>query len=139
MVDEREILEFVIQDSFTPATLPMSRLAEYLTDLAVLLGEKEHVHFLELKEGCSAIRHAIDGPAVPKVRARIRAAKTGHTTPESSGAMNRIEHRLRADNAKAVLRDDRDLQGRLNDPRQSRGLIFVSPSKGQVHEPPEGG
>ena len=27
----------------------------------------------------------------------------------------------------------------LNDPRQSRGLIFVSPSKGQVHEPPEGG
>ena len=29
--------------------------------------------------------------------------------------------------------------GQLNDPRQSRGLIFVSPSKGQVHEPPEGG
>ena len=31
------------------------------------------------------------------------------------------------------------LYQKLNDPRQSRGLIFVSPSKGQVHEPPEGG
>lgn len=28
---------------------------------------------------------------------------------------------------------------RLNDPRQSRGLIPASPSKGQDHEPPKGG
>ena len=34
---------------------------------------------------------------------------------------------------------DTGREKKLNDPRQSRGLIFVSPSKGQVHEPPEGG
>ena len=47
MGENRQVLEFVIQDSFTPATLPMARLAEYLADLATVLGEKEHVHFLE--------------------------------------------------------------------------------------------
>ena len=113
MVDEREILEFVIQESFTPATLPMSRLAEYLTDLALLLGEKEYVHFLELKEGSSTIRHAIDRPAVPKVKARIRAAKLGDASLEFLRAKDRIEHLLRTDNARAVLRHDNDLPGKL--------------------------
>jgi hypothetical protein len=27
---------------------------------------------------------------------------------------------------------------KLNHPRQSRGLIIVSPSKGHIHEPPKG-
>ena len=31
------------------------------------------------------------------------------------------------------------LRSELNHPRQSRGLISVSPSKGLVHEPPKGG
>ena len=40
MSDEPEYLEFVIQDSYTPATLPMARLAEYLTDLSIITGRK---------------------------------------------------------------------------------------------------
>ena len=113
MADDREILEFVIQDSHTPATLPMASLAEYLADLAIVLGERQHVHFVELKEGSSAIRHTVDTPAVQKVRARIHAAKVGDADSEASSAMDRIEHRLRADNARAVLRKQGDEQGRL--------------------------
>jgi hypothetical protein len=30
-------------------------------------------------------------------------------------------------------------RNKLNDPRQSRGLSFVSPSEGPVQEPPKGG
>ena len=113
MADDREILELVIQDSYTPATLPMARLAEYLADLAIVLGERDYVHFVDLRDGSSAIRHAVDTPAIPKVRARIHSAKVGDADSEASGAMARIEHRLRADNAKAFLRKHGDEQGRL--------------------------
>ena len=36
---------------FTPTTIPMSRLAEYLLDLATLLGHKESVHLIGVKDG----------------------------------------------------------------------------------------
>lgn len=113
MAPERQILEFVIQDSFTPATLPMARLAEYLTDLAVILGEKEHVHFVELRESSSAVVHAVDHEAIPKVRARVHATKIGDAQPEAMGAHDRIQRRLREDNARAVLRPIDDDEGRL--------------------------
>jgi len=51
----RELLEFVI-DAYSPETLPMSRLAEYMAQLATLLGEKDHVHFVEL----AALIHAVE-------------------------------------------------------------------------------
>ena len=35
----------------TPLTLPMARLAEYLTDFATLLGNKEYVHFTNVRRG----------------------------------------------------------------------------------------
>lgn len=109
----REILEFVILDSFTPADLPMARLAEYMADLAVILGEREHVHFVELRESSSALVHAIDHEAIPKVRARVHATKIGDAPPEAKNAQDRIERRLRADNAHGVLRSVGDDQGRL--------------------------
>ena len=43
-------------DAFTPASIPMSRLAEYMADFAVLLGHQEHVHFDKLKPGGSTFR-----------------------------------------------------------------------------------
>ena len=69
-----------------PATLPMARLAEYMTDLALILGEKEHVHFIELRESSAAVAHAIDHEAIPKVRARVHAVKTGDAQPEAMNA-----------------------------------------------------
>lgn len=109
----REILEFVILDSFTPANLPMARLAEYMTDLAIILGEREHVHFVELRESSSALVHAIDHEAVPKVHARVHATKIGEGQPEAKNAHDRIERRLRSDHAHGVLRPVGDDKGRL--------------------------
>lgn len=34
----------------TPLTLPMARLAEYLTDLAMLMGHHESVHLVNVAE-----------------------------------------------------------------------------------------
>ena len=36
-------------DAFSVENLPMARLAEYMTELAKLLGEREHVHFAHLE------------------------------------------------------------------------------------------
>jgi len=113
MTDQRELLEFVIKDSYTPTTLPMARLAEYLADLATMLGEKDHVHFVELRESSSAVIHAIDHEAAPKVRAQIQAARNKDADPEVMGAMERIDRRLRADNGYGVLRAVGDTDGRL--------------------------
>ena len=38
-------------DAFTPETIPMARLADYMASFAELLGQREHVHFGELKPG----------------------------------------------------------------------------------------
>ena len=76
MATRRELLEFVI-DAYSPETLPMSRLAEYMTELATLLGEKEHVHFVEIAAGSSRLVHAVEYEASPKVRSRVHAARVG--------------------------------------------------------------
>ena len=60
---------FVI-DAYTPDNLPMSRLAEYMADLAHLLGEAENVHFDHLETGSTVLVQHIEHEAVPKVKAR---------------------------------------------------------------------
>jgi hypothetical protein len=99
--------EFVITDAFTPATLPMARLAEYMADLAVMVGEREHVHFLEVREGSAALAYSVDHEAVPKTEARLRAVRNNDSQaePEAVNAFCRIDRRLREDNAQAVLRE----------------------------------
>lgn len=104
MGEKRQVLEFVIQDSFTPATLPMARLAEYLADLATVLGEKERVHFVELRDGSTAVVHVVDHEAVPRVRERLHATSIGEADSEARNAHARIQQRLHQDNAWAVLR-----------------------------------
>ena len=104
MGEHHQVLEFVIQDSFTPATLPMARLAEYLGDLATVLGEKEHVHFLELRHGSTAVAHVVDHEAVTRVRERLHAVRIGEADSEARNAHARIQQRLYHDNARAVLR-----------------------------------
>ena len=37
-------------EEMTPLTLPMARLAEYITDLAMIMGHRESVHFIKVYE-----------------------------------------------------------------------------------------
>jgi hypothetical protein len=49
-------------DVFTVDSLPMSRLAEYMTELARLLGEQERVHFSHLERGSAVLVSNIEEP-----------------------------------------------------------------------------
>ena len=88
-------------DAYTPDTIPMARLAEYMLDLAVLLGEKEHVHFARLETGSTMLVQRIDKESVPKVSARIgtlNAAK-GEGPEDALRAFKALDRRLAEDNA----------------------------------------
>jgi len=47
---------FLIIDAFTPDTLPMSRLAEYLKSFAAMLGSEANVHFDSVLEGSAPVK-----------------------------------------------------------------------------------
>lgn len=102
---ENQRFVFVL-DGFTPDTLPMARLAEYLTDLAALLGEKERVHFREVEPGSAGLAYDVEAVAVPKVKERVRRARIADADSEERRAFENIDHRLRKDNTAASLRED---------------------------------
>lgn len=99
---------FRIADSFTPGTLPMERLGEYMTALAKLLGEGESVHFQKLVEGSAVLVAGVDPPARPKVRERIRGVHDGSGPKDALKAFAELDEMLRRDNATGALLDDTD-------------------------------
>lgn len=88
-------------DAYTPDTIPMARLAEYMQDLATLLGEKEHVHFVRLEEGSTVLVQKIDRESIPKVSSRISAINVteGEGAEDALRAFKAIDRRLAEDNA----------------------------------------
>ncbi|MGO4881508.1 MAG: hypothetical protein ACLP59_11870 [Bryobacteraceae bacterium] len=99
---EPEEIEFII-DAYTRETMPMSLLAQYLADLAVLLGCKSSVHLMAVEEGSVKPRIRIDAPDVPKVRERIESVRASDAPQEAMRAYRAIDDRLARDNAKGSL------------------------------------
>ncbi len=93
-----EQYEFHI-DAFSPANMPMARLAEYMADFADLLGYKEHVHFDALREGSAAIACHAEPVSARKVRMRLEEVRYGTAPKEAMKACREIDDKLREDNA----------------------------------------
>lgn len=85
-------------DAYTPETIPMARLAEYMTYLAQVLGETASVHFVRLEKGSTAVVHRIDHEAIPKVRERAKAVRRGDAPRDATRAFHTINKMLRDDN-----------------------------------------
>lgn len=110
-------------DAFTPATLPMARLAEYMAKLAELLGEQERVHFVRLRKGSAILEHNVEQPAVQKVRERVTKAKRPALAPDDiRRSMHDLNEMLRKDNAVGDL---------------SRGGAKILLFRGREEQPPE--
>jgi hypothetical protein len=92
-------------DAFTPETIPLSRLAQYLGDLAKIMGESANVHFNRIEAGSTVPVIRVDWEAEPKVRERIRAVKFNEGSPAALRAYAEINKRLLEDNANGVLID----------------------------------
>lgn len=95
-------------DAFTPATIPMARLAEYMTELATMLGEPASVHFVKLKRGSTGIVHKVQSEAVPKVRERAQAVRRGDAPRDALRACENVNKMLRDDNGTGALKESDD-------------------------------
>jgi len=90
-------------DSFTPDTLPMKRLAEYLRELSRLYGNPERVHFVKLKKGSTVIVKRVEFEAEPKVRDRLDGVKHRDAPAEAIEAYTSLDKMLADDNAIGVI------------------------------------
>jgi hypothetical protein len=82
----------------------MARLADYLAELAVLFGNKAHVHFMKVRKGSAVQEIMVDTPAEAEVTARLRLA-TNPDAPEDIARANwKINRMLREDNATGGLK-----------------------------------
>ena len=93
-----EIYEFYI-DAFTPETIPMARLADYVADFAELLGNREHVHFGKLKQGSLVVAVRVDEIAQRKVDKRVEEVRYGGGPQPARKAIQDLDDKLAEDNA----------------------------------------
>lgn len=91
-------------DSWTPETIPMERLGEYLVELGRLYGESASVHFKKLKRGSTVIVSAVSEPAVPKVEKRLAQARQVQAPADVVRTYRRIDQMLAEDNAVGAVR-----------------------------------
>jgi hypothetical protein len=86
-------------DVFTPDTLPMARLAQYLEQFSELLGHEANVHFSRLMEGSARCKAFADTQVAPKIRERVEAVVDGSAPKSALKAHGAIDDLLAADNA----------------------------------------
>ncbi|MBI5615955.1 MAG: hypothetical protein HY943_06680 [Gammaproteobacteria bacterium] len=106
-MNEREQYTLHI-DAFTRDSIPMARLAEYLTQFAALLGHAESVHFLRVEDGSVPLVVEVEYEAIPKVRSRLRSVTDGEHSEDTRKAFDRINAMLRDDNGVATLKRNAD-------------------------------
>lgn len=99
----KDLYKFQI-DAFTPETLPMERLAEYLAELSILFGNSDKVHFVKLVRGSAVLETAVESVAVPKVRQRLTMTASQGSSEDASAPFRKLNQMLAQDNAVGKLR-----------------------------------
>ena len=116
----REFGEFVI-DSFTPETIPMARLAEYMGVLAELLGKRESLHFERVESGSLKIKYWTPKEDVHAVVERPAQIAAGTADKSTQAAFVRMNDLLEADRAVGSF--------------QFSAVVLPFPGRERVHSP----
>jgi hypothetical protein len=95
-------------DAYTPETIPMARLAEYMADFAKLFGENKCVHFVAVENGSANLVSRIDEEVAPKIRERVYGAARGEAPREAIDALRSLGRRLREDKSAGALIEEKD-------------------------------
>jgi hypothetical protein len=95
-------------DAYTPDTMPMARLAQYMHELSQILGQPDAVHFRRLEHGSTVLVHMIEREAVPKIRDRVVQIERGDPPKEALRAYKQINKLLREDNGIAILQHKKE-------------------------------
>ena len=103
-MNEQREYRFVI-DAYRPDTLPMARLAEYMGELARLLGRPDQVHFVRLEEGSAVLVQRVEPEAAPDVKERLHALQQDNPPDDAAKAFVALNRYLADDNATGVLQE----------------------------------
>lgn len=95
-------------EGYTPATLPLERLAKYMTQLAKLFGTPEAVHFKAIEAGSVQLLQTVDTAHANAVQQRVAAMQAGEGATEAVKASEQIERLLGEDRASGWLAAGRD-------------------------------
>lgn len=90
-------------DVFTPETIPMARLAEYLAVLADLVGHNQSTHFARLEPGSARLVYKIDPVDAIKVEHRLALTGTPNAPRDLNKAFAALDSMLANDNAVGEL------------------------------------
>lgn len=90
-------------EGYTPADLPLGRLAKYMTQLAKLLGSPESVHFKGIEAGSVQLLQTVDSLHAAVVQQRMMAVQQGDGPQEAMAASQKIERLLGEDHATGWL------------------------------------
>ena len=103
---QRKTGEYVFKiNAYSVGTIPMNRLAEYMHDIATVMGEYKNVHFVRVKAGSVNLAMKVDHEAEPKIRDRIRRSRTDEGPDDARNAVRNINIRLAEDDASGALMD----------------------------------
>jgi hypothetical protein len=97
MTDGKKLIFYI--DAYSPETIPMAKLAEYMADFAALLGKEHGVHFDHLEPGSTTIVTRVEYEDVPKVTTRLNDIRQGTAPKELAQIVAQIDNRLANDNA----------------------------------------
>ena len=101
-MSQRRRFRFKI-DAYSPETMPMARLAEYMSDLSKMMGSQENVHFVAIEPGSFEIVEDVEFEAIPKVTARLEGIRSRTSPEEAIKAYASMDRRLADDNATGAL------------------------------------
>jgi hypothetical protein len=90
-------------DGSNPEQTPMKRLAEYVSELAKLFGDEEHVHLIAIEASSTCPVILVDWESEPLVLDRIEKAKRGEGPSEPIRAIENVNMMLSQDSRSASL------------------------------------
>ena len=97
MSKDRRLIFYI--DAYSPDTIPMAKLADYMAAFASLLGHDNAVHFAGLEKGSTKIRARVEFEDIPKVEARLDDIRRGNLSKETAKLFQDIDTQLANDNA----------------------------------------
>lgn len=90
-------------EEITPLTLPMARLAEYLADLAAIMGHEQSVHFITTEDGSAQSLMYVEADEEARVTSQIENVARGVGPRNANAAYKRLDARLREDKAIGII------------------------------------
>ena len=97
MIQDKRLIFHI--DAYSPDTIPMAKLADYMADFAALLGKDNAVHFGGLTSGSTKLAAVVEYEDVPKVESRLGDLRRGNAAKDALKVFEAIDNRLANDNA----------------------------------------